>query len=55
MKNKQQRAVAIKGALGAFCDLSGPRKNKLKAAAAGAGLPWEAPLQTITRRHSKDR
>ena len=48
MKNEGRFAILTKSALSA-CAISLVLAEQAHAAAAGAGLPWEAPLQTITR------
>ena len=45
---KRQYAIAAQGVLGVLA-ISLMFAEQTQAATAGAGLPWEAPLQTITR------
>lgn len=48
MKREQKYAVTIRSGLAALA-ISVVLADQAQAAAAGAGLPWEAPLQTIQR------
>lgn len=48
MRNKRQYAIAAEWVLSALA-VSVIFADQAQAANAGAGLPWEAPLQTITR------
>jgi type IV secretion system protein TrbC len=48
VKNKRQYTIAAEWVLSALA-ISVIFADQAQAANAGAGLPWEAPLQTITR------
>jgi type IV secretory pathway VirB2 component (pilin) len=48
VNNERRFAIVTKSALSALT-ISLVLAEQAHAAAAGAGLPWEAPLQTITR------